>query len=91
MGAFGYFPTYTLGTLYAAQFFEAASKSMPGLEAGIARGEFKPLLAWLNTNIHAHGRRYLPGELCERVTGKPLSSEPYLAYLKGKLSPLYGL
>jgi len=91
MGAFGYFPTYTLGTLYAAQFFEAASKAMPGLEAGIARGEFKPLLAWLNTNIHAHGRRYLPGELCERVTGKPLSSEPYLAYLKGKLSPLYGL
>jgi carboxypeptidase Taq len=91
MGAFGYFPTYTLGTLYAAQFFEAASKSMPGLEEGIARGEFKPLLAWLNTNIHAHGRRYLPGELCERVTGKPLSSEPYLAYLKGKLSPLYGL
>ncbi len=90
MGAFGYFPTYTLGTLYAAQFFDAAKRAIPGLEAGFAHGEFKPLLEWLNREIHAHGRRYLPAELCERVTGSPLSSECYLKYLEGKLRPLYG-
>lgn len=91
MGAFGYFPTYTLGTLYAAQFFDAATAAIPGLQDGFARGEFQPLLGWLNQNIHAHGRRFLPGELCQRVTGAPLSSEPFLNYLKGKIGPLYGL
>ena len=91
MGAFGYFPTYTLGTLYAAQLFDAARKAIPGLEDGLSRGEFKPLLAWLNREVHAHGRRYLPGELCQRVTGTPLSAEPFLAHLEAKLVPLYGL
>ena len=91
MGAFGYFPTYTLGTLYAAQLFDAARAAMPGLEEGIARGEFSPLLAWLRREVHAHGRRYQPGELCTRVTGKPLSAEPFLAHLEAKLAPLYGL
>jgi carboxypeptidase Taq len=90
MGAFGYFPTYTLGTLYAAQLFDAARAAMPGLEEGIAKGEFAPLLAWLNREVHAHGRRFLPGELCTRVTGRPLSAEPFLSHLEGKLAPLYG-
>ena len=90
MGAFGYFPTYTLGTLYSAQFFEAAKRAIPGLEAGFARGEFRPLREWLNKEIHAHGRRYSPSELCVRVTGAPLSSACYLNYLEGKLRPLYG-
>ncbi len=90
MGAFGYFPTYTLGTLYSAQLFDAAKRAIPDLELGFAKGEFKPLLDWLNREIHAHGRRYLPGELCERVTGSPLSSACYLSYLEGKLRPLYG-
>ncbi len=89
MGAFGYFPTYTLGTLYSAQFFDAAKRATPGLEAGFSRGEFAPLLHWLNREIHSHGRRYLPQQLCEKVTGAPLSSEPYLNYLEGKLRPLY--
>lgn len=91
MGAFGYFPTYTLGTLYAAQLFEAARAAIPGLEEGLAKGEFAPLLGWLNREIHAHGRRYLPGELCRRVTGRPLSAEPFLAHLEAKLVPLYRL
>jgi len=89
MGAFGYFPTYTLGTLYSAQFFDAAKRALPGMEDGFAKGDFAPLLHWLNKEIHAHGRRYLPEELCRRVTGEPLSSEPYLKYLDGKLRPLY--
>ena len=91
MGAMGYFPTYTLGNLYASQFFEAACAEMPGLLDGVARGEFTPLKAWLNSNIHAHGRRFTPSELVQRVTGKPLSPEPLMRHLEGKLRPLYGL
>ncbi len=89
MGAMGYFPTYTLGNLYASQFFEAACEAMPGLVDGFARGEFAPLRAWLRENIHRHGRRYRPAELCERITGKPLSAEPLMRHLEGKLRPLY--
>jgi carboxypeptidase Taq len=91
MGAMGYFPTYTLGNLYASQFFEAACAEIPGLVEGFARGEFAPLKAWLNSNIHAHGRRFTPSELVERVTGKPLSAEPLMRHLEGKLRPLYGM
>jgi carboxypeptidase Taq len=91
MGAMGYFPTYTLGNLYCAQFFDTAREQIPGLEDGFARGEFTPLLAWLRENIHRHGRRYSAGELCERVTGKPLSADPLINYLEGKLRPLYGI
>ncbi|MBX3355083.1 MAG: carboxypeptidase M32 [Phycisphaeraceae bacterium] len=91
MGAIGYFPTYTLGTLYAAQFFDAARRDLPGLEEGFARGEFAPLLAWLRTHIHSQGRRYLPEDLCKAVTGATLSADPFMRYLEGKLAPLYGL
>jgi len=91
MGAMGYFPTYTLGNLYCAQFFDTACEQMPGLTDGFARGEFAPLLTWLRENIHGHGRRYTAGELCERVTGRPLSAEPLIDYLEGKLRPLYGI
>lgn len=91
MGGIGYFPTYTLGNLYAAQFWAAALAELGGLEEAIARGDFQPLLEWLRAGIHRHGRRYTPGELCERVTGAPLSPAPMLTYLAAKLRPLYGL
>ncbi len=91
MGAMGYFPTYTLGNLYASQFFETACAQMPGLVDGFARGEFSGLKRWLNENIHAHGRRYTPAELVQRVTGAPLSAEPLMRHLEGKLRPLYGI
>lgn len=91
MVSMGYFPTYTLGNLYAAQFFEKAMADMPDLYAQFERGEFSALKMWLNTHIHAHGKRYHAGELCERVTGKPLSAEPLMRYLEGKLRPIYGL
>jgi carboxypeptidase Taq len=89
-GLFGYFPTYTLGNLYAAQLFEKALEDMPDLYASFERGDFSPLKAWLNTNLHAHGSRYLPAELCERITGKPLEPEPLLRHLNTQLRPLYG-
>ena len=91
MGAMGYFPTYTLGNLYAAQFYEAAKEQNPSMEDEFAQGEFGTLLRWLRENIHSQGRRYSAAELCEHVTGKPLSSEPLMRHLEGKYGPLYGL
>ena len=90
-GMIGYFPTYTLGTLYSAQFFERAREVIPGLDDGFARGEFRPLLGWLNTNIHRHGRRHLSAALCEHVTGAPLSAEPFMRHLHAKVPAMYGL
>ncbi|MBI5764000.1 MAG: carboxypeptidase M32 [Planctomycetes bacterium] len=91
MGAFGYFPTYALGNLYAAQFFAAAGKAIPDLQGCIRRGEFLPLLTWLRENIHRHGQMHRAPDLVLRVTGAPLSIEPFLAYVKGKFGPIYGL
>jgi carboxypeptidase Taq len=91
MGAMGYFPTYTLGNLYAAQFFEKAMEDMPDLYDQFAVGQFAGLKAWLVERIHSQGRRYLSEPLCQRVTGKPLSADPLMRHLEGKLKPLYGL
>jgi carboxypeptidase Taq len=90
-GLFGYFPTYTLGNLYAAQFWQTINKDLPGLESDFAKGDFGRLKTWLNENIHAHGRRYSAGELCEKLTGKPLESQPLMDYLGGKLREVYRL
>ncbi|MEM9346243.1 MAG: carboxypeptidase M32 [Planctomycetota bacterium] len=91
MGAIGYFPTYTMGNLYAAQFFEKAAEDLGDLDAMFAEGDFTPLRTWLNENIHAHGQRYRSAELVEHVTGKPLSADPLMRHLEGKLRPLYGV
>ena len=90
-GAFGYFPTYALGNLYAAQFYAAAQRDLGDLTDQIRRGTFKNLLDWLRVNIHRHGQRYRAAELVERVTGKPLSTGPFLSYLRDKFAPIYGL
>jgi len=91
MGAVGYFPTYTLGNIYASQFWEAMAKDIPDREQQMARGEFGSILAWLRRNIHAHGRRYTAGELCKMVTGAPLSIEPLLRHLSNKARMVYGV
>jgi carboxypeptidase Taq len=90
-GSFGYFPTYTLGNLYAAQIFEKVLDDIPDLYDSFAKGDLSPLKTWLNTNLHTHGSRYEAAELCERATGKPLSADPLLRHLEGKLRPLYGV
>ncbi|MFK7739257.1 MAG: carboxypeptidase M32 [Planctomycetota bacterium] len=90
-GLFGYFPTYTLGNLYAAQFAAAAESALGDLSGHVARGEFGPLREWLAEHVHRHGRRFSPAELCRRATGKSLSSEPFLDYLEAKLLPIYGV
>ncbi|MFQ5415185.1 MAG: carboxypeptidase M32 [Phycisphaerae bacterium] len=91
MGAFGYFATYALGNLYAAQFYAQASRDIPDLTDRIRANDHEPLLGWLREHIHQHGQRYRAGELVERVTGKPLSIEPFMAYVTAKFSPIYGL
>jgi carboxypeptidase Taq len=84
-GLIGYFPTYTLGNLYAAQLMESASRQLGDLEPMFARGEFGPLLEWLKTNVHAQGRCLLPHELMSQVNGAPLDAKPFLSYLEKKL------
>jgi len=90
-GLIGYFPTYSLGNLCAAQFFAQAQRETSELLGGFAQGEFGPLLNWLREKIHRQGQRYSAAELIQRVTGQPLSHEPLIHYLKAKLEPLYGL
>jgi len=90
-GLLGYFPTYTLGNLYAAQFWDKINEDIPSLDEDMARGEFSGLLGWLRERIHAHGRRYRADELCERVTGRPVESGPLLRHLESRLKPVYGV
>lgn len=90
-GIFGYFPTYTLGNLYAAQFWNKALQDMPNLSDDFASGKFDRLLVWLRDNIHSQGFRYYSPELCEIVTGEPLSQKPLIDYLYSKYSDIYGI
>ncbi len=91
MTSMGYFPTYTLGNLYCAQFFEKANKDLPDLQQNFAQGKFADLKNWLNQNIHAPGQTWRAADLCQHVTGQPLSADPLLRHLELKLKPLYGL
>lgn len=88
---FGYFPTYALGNLYAAQFYETAVAQNPAIADELAAGRTEALVAWLRENIHQHGRKYTPGELVRRVTGEPLSHQPFMRYATAKFSDLYAL
>lgn len=90
-GLIGYFPTYTLGNLYSAQFTEALRKDIPDLDARIAKGDLAPAKEWLNRKIHRIGRFREAHEICEGITGKPLSEEPAMAYLETKFGEVYKL
>jgi carboxypeptidase Taq len=90
-GAIGYFPTYTLGNLYAAQFFSKAEEEIGDFGLQFERGEFLPLLHWLRKKIHSQGRRYLPRDLVTIVTGEDLNPKFLLEYLNKKYSDIYGL
>lgn len=90
-GSFGYFPTYSMGSFYAAQFYQQAQKEMPDLNEQIATSNNYPLLQWLRTNIHCHGRRYEAEELCKKLTGEPLNLKYFIQYVKEKYSDLYSI
>jgi carboxypeptidase Taq len=90
-GLFGYFPTYTLGNLYAAQLFAHAQAELGDLPTAFRQGEFAPLLHWLRTRIHVQGSRYFAGELVRRVTGQSLSAQPWLEQMRAKYGEIYRL
>lgn len=86
MGGFGYFPTYTLGNLNAAQLYRAALAKNSGLEAEIASGHYGTLLDWLRQNVHTHGRRYVPNDLMRHATGEATNAKYFGEYLTKKFA-----
>lgn len=91
LGAFGYFPTYTLGNLYSVQFYEQAKLEIPRLEENISAGQLFELRRWLEQKIHRWGRMFTPDHLAKRVTGKSLDPEPFLSYVEKKYGEIYRL
>jgi carboxypeptidase Taq len=89
-GAFGYFPTYSLGNVIAGQLWDSAQRAMPDLEERIERGELAELNAWLRESLYRHGSCFEPLELIERVVGGPLDVGPLVAHLDAKFGELYG-
>jgi len=90
-GILGYFPTYALGNLVAAQLWERINADLPDLSRQIERAQFADLLGWLRTHIHRHGSKFDADELLQRVVGGGLSAGPYLRYLETKYDEIYGL
>jgi carboxypeptidase Taq len=85
-GLMGYFPTYTIGNLIAAQLWERLRDELPEVDGQLERGDFAPLREWLGEHVHRHGRKFLPRELLRRVTGDDLRVDPFLRYLREKLA-----
>jgi carboxypeptidase Taq len=90
-GLIGYFPTYTLGNMFAAQLMEAAERAIPGLGQQMAAGQFGDLLGWLRRQVHASGRTLESEPLVERVTGEPASERWLVESLFRRYGPAYGL
>ncbi len=88
-GGFGYFPSYTMGNLYAAQLWDAAKRQVPGLEDRIAAGDLGAMLGWLRQNVHLHGKRYSTADLMKRVTGDKISEDYFIRYAREKYGKLY--
>ncbi len=90
-GSFGYFPTYSIGSFYAAQFFRQAEKEIDRLQQHIEQGNTQPLLTWLRDKIHKHGRIFEANELCEKVTGEKLNFQHFMNYAQNKYRKLYNI
>ncbi len=87
----GAFQGYTLGNIMSAQFYEAATSAHPEIEGEIRAGQFGTLYEWLREHIYQHGRKFMADELLDRATGRPLTIEPYMRYLRAKYGDLYQL
>ncbi len=90
-GSFGYFPTYSLGSFYAAQYYAQAKKEIKGLENQLEQGEYMQLLQWLREKIHIHGRKYRSDELCKAIVGQGLDFNAFMNYATAKYSAIYGI
>ncbi len=87
----GGFQSYTIGNILSAQFYAAAVKAHPDIPLETAKGEFGTLHTWLREHLYQHGRKFQPDEAVMRATGGPMSTTPYLAYLRAKYGELYRL
>jgi carboxypeptidase Taq len=90
-GMFGYFPTYTLGNIFAAQFYARAEADVGGLDAAFARGDFGGLLGWLREKVHRRGAVVTAARLVEEATGAPPDPRLLVAALRRKYGELYGV
>ncbi len=90
-GSIGYFPTYSLGSFYAAQFYAKAKKDIRGLEKQIAAGDSSQLLAWLRENVHRHGSTYSAAKLCKKITGEELNFKYFMSYARKKYKAIYDM
>lgn len=90
-GIGGAFQSYTIGNVMSAQFFAAAVRTHPEIPREMARGRFDTLRGWLTENVYRHGRSQTPDDIITRATGGPMTTAPYLAYLRGKYGELYRL
>lgn len=88
-GDFGYFPSYALGNVYAAQFFAAMARDLPTYREDIRRGDLQTIREWLRQNIHRHGKALTPTEIVKQVTGEELDARHLVKYLKDKFGQLY--
>lgn len=91
LGSIGYFPSYTLGNLYASQLFTAFEKELPDWKTRVEKGELIFIKQWLNTHVHRYGRKYSSKELLQKATHRPFTSQPYIDYLKNKYAAIYKL
>ena len=91
MGSLGYFPTYALGNVYAAQFFACFEKSHPNWEERVAKGDLLFIREWLKENLHKYGRQYSPLQMIKKITGQEVEEKFYVQYLENKYKKLYNL
>ena len=89
LGLFGYFPTYTLGNIYAAQIYEYLKEQIPELISNVAKGKFSELKTWLTNEIHCHGKRYSSSEMIRKLTGNDIDSKYFIDYLESKYHDIY--
>ena len=90
-GSFGYFPTYLLGNIFAAQLFDQIKKDIPHIDPCFEKGNFQPLIDWLMSHLHTHGRKFTLDELSKKIAGESLQTRPFITYLKNKYEEIYGL
>ena len=90
-GYIGHFTSYAMGNIIASQWWHRMAQDIPNQDELMARGDITPIRQWLVENVHQHGKKYLPTELIQRVTGGHIDTGPYLEYLQSKYRTLYHL
>lgn len=90
-GSIGYFPTYSMGNLLSYQIWNALKKDIPDPDAHIEKGDFAPILQWLQEKLYTKGRKFTPKEIVMQITGKPMGADDYLTGLHAKYREIYGI